>query len=73
VGRHVSYGRKRSLRGRFFLALVGIVALIGVAAFAAHRIWDHSHDRSHDHSPRQRQAAPAAPPGERVTSAGWKS
>ena len=40
MGRHVSYERRRTLRGRFFLALLAIVALSGVATFAGHRIWD---------------------------------
>lgn len=40
MGRHVSYERRRSLRGRFSLALLAIAALIGLAAFAGSRIWD---------------------------------
>lgn len=57
VGRHVSSGRRRSLRGRVFLALLAIVVLICVAAFAAYQIWD----RSRDH--------PAPPRGPATASA----
>lgn len=46
VGRHVSPERRRSLRGRVFLALIAIVVLICVAAFAVYRIWDHAREGS---------------------------
>ncbi|MCO5971712.1 DUF4115 domain-containing protein [Actinoallomurus soli] len=39
MGRHVSPQRMRSLRGVTVLALVGIVVLTGVLAFAGHSIW----------------------------------
>lgn len=42
VGRHVSSERRRSLRGRLFLTLLAIAALLGVAGFAGYRIWDSS-------------------------------
>lgn len=42
VGRHVSSERRRSLRGRLFLALLVIAVLICAAAFAAYQIWDRS-------------------------------
>jgi hypothetical protein len=40
VGRHVSSERRRSLRGRFLLALLAIAVLICAAVFAAYQIWD---------------------------------
>ncbi len=46
VGRHVSSEHKRSLRGRFLLALLAIVVLIGAAAFAAYQIWDQSREQT---------------------------
>jgi hypothetical protein len=45
VGRHVSSGRRRALRGRFLLALLAIAALVCLAAFAGYRIWDETRGR----------------------------
>jgi hypothetical protein len=45
VGRHVSSERRRSLRGRFFLALLAIAVLVCAAAFAAYQIWDQAGPR----------------------------
>jgi hypothetical protein len=45
VGRHVSSERRRSLRGRIFLALLAIAVLACVAAFAAYQIWGQTRDR----------------------------
>jgi hypothetical protein len=58
VGRHVSYERRRSLRGRFSLALLAIVALIGVVIFAGQRIWDRAVG-----GPPTRRSHAAAPTG----------
>jgi Domain of unknown function (DUF4115) len=63
VGRHVSSGRRRSLRTRIFLALLAIAVLICVAAFAAYQIWDESRGRPGDRPPTRhgRSTASAAP------------
>jgi hypothetical protein len=62
VGRHVSSGRRRSLRGRLFLALLAIIVLICVAAFAAYRIWDRSRESpAAPHRPRTRVTTSATP------------
>jgi hypothetical protein len=60
VGRHVSSGRRRSLRGRLFIALVAILALFGAAAFAAYAIWDHSHDQAPVRHSRPPEAVPTS-------------
>lgn len=65
MGRHVSYERRRSLRGRFSLALLAIAALIGLAAFAGSRIWDRagggSPARRHHAAAPATSGTPAAP------------
>jgi hypothetical protein len=64
VGRHVSSERRRSLRGRFFLALLAMIVLLGAAAFAAYRIWDHGRE----HAPvRHGRPAASATPAASVT------
>jgi hypothetical protein len=59
VGRHVSAERRRSLRGRSFLALLAIAVLACVAAFAAYRIWGQVRD--HRTTRHGRPAASATP------------
>jgi hypothetical protein len=58
VGRHVSSGRRRALRGKLFIALLAILALFGVAAFAGYTIWD----RTHDQVPKRHSRPPEAVP-----------
>jgi hypothetical protein len=66
VGRHVSSERRRSLRGRLFLALLAIAVLVSVAAFAGVQIWD----RSGGHAPpRHAPAVAAGTPATAVTLA----
>lgn len=61
VGRHVSAERRRALRGRFFLALLAIGALVCLAAFAGYRIWDETRGRPlFRHGRPSPSAAPAA-------------
>ncbi|WP_141957178.1 hypothetical protein [Actinoallomurus bryophytorum] len=55
MGRHVSSERRRSLRGRFFLALLAMIVLLCAAAYAAYQIWDHGRE----HAP-ARHGPPAA-------------
>lgn len=66
VGRHVSFERRRSPRGRLFLALLSIAALICVATFSAYRIWERAVPlRAPDAAPR---SPSRASPGDRSTT-----
>jgi hypothetical protein len=69
VGHRVSSVRRRSLRGRFSLALLAIVVLIGVAAFAVHRIWDLSGGRPQAWRSHRATPTTSATPGTAVTLA----
>jgi hypothetical protein len=62
VGRHVSSERRRSLRSRFFFALLAIIVLLALAAFAAHEIWDRSQE-----SPAPRRGPATTPSAPRPT------